>query len=104
VTTLGCGLINRSPSVIESEAPHEAERRDLRHVAMLACKFGCDALFEDGYLAVDQDGTVVVAAGTNGLSQAVVERLDALHGQVCGAFTAGSAPYFDWHRHNVFLG
>jgi rhodanese-related sulfurtransferase len=82
----------------------EAERRDLENVAMLACKFGCDALFEDGYLAVHQDGTILVATLADGLSQVVVERLHALGGRVCGSFTLGRAPYFGWHRHNVFLG
>jgi hypothetical protein len=70
---------------------------------MLACKFGCDALYEDGYLAVDQDGTVLTATLAGDVSQVVVERLHALRGRVCGAFTPASAPYFDWHRHNVFL-
>jgi len=34
------------------------ERRDLRHVAMLACTFGCDALYEAGWITVGQDGNV----------------------------------------------
>jgi hypothetical protein len=69
----------------------------------LACKFGCDALFEDGYLTVDQDGTVLTATLVGDISQIVVERLHALQGRLCGAFTPASAPYFDWHRRNVFL-
>jgi hypothetical protein len=32
----------------------ETERRDLHNVAMLACKFGCDALFEEGYWLVSE--------------------------------------------------
>jgi hypothetical protein len=80
----------------------EVERRDLGNVAMLACKFGCYALFEAGYLAVDQDGTVLTTL-VGDVSQVVVERLHGLRGRVCGAFTPASAPYFDWHRRNVFL-
>jgi hypothetical protein len=38
------------------------------------------------------------------VSQVVVERLHALRGRPCGAFTPASAPYFEWYRHNVFLG
>jgi hypothetical protein len=34
------------------------ERRDLRHVAMLACTFGCDALYEAGWITVGQGGYV----------------------------------------------
>ena len=34
------------------------ERRDLRHVAMLACTFGCDALYEAGWITVELDGRI----------------------------------------------
>lgn len=32
------------------------ERRDLRHVAMLACALGCDALYEAGWITVGPTG------------------------------------------------
>jgi hypothetical protein len=34
------------------------ERRDLRHVAMLAYSFGCDALYEAGWITVDGTGQI----------------------------------------------
>ena len=37
---------------------NDDERRDLHHVAMLACVFGCDALYEAGWITVDGDGRV----------------------------------------------
>jgi hypothetical protein len=52
---------------------------------------------------VDQDGTVLTTTLADDVSQVVVERVHALRGRVCGAFTPASAPYFDWHRRNVFL-
>ena len=36
----------------------DTERRDLHHVAMLACSFGCDALYESGWITVDENGYV----------------------------------------------
>ncbi|GAA1275916.1 hypothetical protein GCM10009609_43650 [Pseudonocardia aurantiaca] len=39
------------------------EKRDLDSVAMSACAFGCDALFESGYLAVGTDGFVTTSEG-----------------------------------------
>ena len=49
------------------------ERRDLSHVAMTACVFGCDALFETGYLIVNADGRIQTAS-IDGTS-AIVQRL-----------------------------
>ncbi|MFE9749227.1 hypothetical protein ACFYOT_30320 [Saccharothrix saharensis] len=75
------------------------ERNDLRNVAMLACSFGCDRLFELGYVAVGEDGTVVVAGG------GVLEpHLEQLRGRVVEAFHERSAGYFRWHRRTVFKG
>ena len=40
----------------------DAERRDLSPVAMAACVFGCDVLYETGHITVDAHGRVMVAA------------------------------------------
>lgn len=78
----------------------DGERRDLTNIAMAACVFGCDALYEAGYISVDSDGYLIVAS--DGLTVAVAERLASLDGRGCLAFTEGTAPYFEWHRRNVF--
>lgn len=78
----------------------EQERRDLRNVAMLACSFGCDRLFELGYVTVDEGGAVVTAA-TGGPLDA---HLRLLEGRMTYAFHERSARYFEWHRRNVFRG
>lgn len=36
----------------------EEERRDVHNNVMLACRFGCDELFERGWVVVDSQGTV----------------------------------------------
>lgn len=79
----------------------DAERRDLRNVAMLACQFGCDHLYEHGYVTVGESGKVQVAMVGD---HAVDSRLAALADRACGAHHAGSEPYFAWHRANVFRG
>ena len=38
----------------------EEERRDIPAIAMLACKFGCDELFEQGMVIVNSQGTIKV--------------------------------------------
>lgn len=77
------------------------ERRDLSNVAMLACVFGCDALYEIGYLSVSDDGTILVAEDDGHLG-AVAAHLANFAGKFCAAFGEGSASYFAWHRGTIF--
>ncbi len=74
----------------------EQERRLLDRVAMPACLFGCDALFELGFIAVDGEGTLVCSDVESSLP-AVAERMEQIDGRVCSAHSELSAPFFDWH-------
>ena len=73
----------------------EKERLDIRHVSMLACLFGCDALFENGYLVVGADG--IIRAGKPGRGQ-VGHYAGELLGRTCSAHDEQSQGYFVWHR------
>lgn len=73
----------------------EDERLDTRNVSMLACLFGCDALFELGYVVVGQDG--VIEAGRPSMEQ-VGKRIEDLIGRRCRAHDDNSRHYFAWHR------
>ncbi|MFQ6397612.1 hypothetical protein ACLMAJ_29730 [Nocardia sp. KC 131] len=77
------------------------ERRDLSNVAMLACTFGCDALYEDGWVSVDHTGRILIANKAVA-TPAVRDRLASLAGIVCDAHKPSSEPYFAWHRATVF--
>lgn len=79
------------------------ERNDLTNVAMLACRFGCDSLFESGHVTVDDTGRVL-SWFEDGLRGRLRDHLDQLHGRPCGAHRADSQPYFTWHRANVYRG
>ncbi|MEU4744084.1 hypothetical protein AB0G02_26960, partial [Actinosynnema sp. NPDC023658] len=76
------------------------ERNDLRNVAMLACAFGCDRLFELGHISVDGTGAVVAATTGGPLDR----HLRLFEGRVTEAHHERSARYFEWHRRNVFKG
>jgi hypothetical protein len=80
----------------------DVEARDLSHVAMLACLFGCDALFESGLIAVSPDGRILTSshAPTTG---PIAYRLKELQGAPVTAFTPESSSYFEWHRTSTFL-
>ena len=77
----------------------EKERMDTRNVSMLACLFGCDALFELGYVVVGESG--VIEAGKPGTEQ-VGDRIGGLVGRECRAHDERSRGYFAWHRHAHF--
>lgn len=77
------------------------ERRDLSHIGMPACVFGCDALFETGFIAVDADGTIIGASNVEP-DTPIGNRMSRLIGRRTPAFTEGARPYFEWHRRNKF--
>lgn len=81
----------------------EQEVRDLDHIAMPACLFGCDALFEAGYIAVDSTGRVI-ATDEPGHPPRLEELLALLAGRKVNAHTPRSAAYFTWHRENTYRG
>jgi hypothetical protein len=80
----------------------EFEKRDLSGIAMVACLFGCDALFESGQVAVNGDGAIIVARKptTDGLG----DILNVLVGRIVASYSLRNADYFRWHHENKFLG
>jgi hypothetical protein len=80
------------------------ERRDLRHVAMLACTFGCDALYETGWITVGQDGHVQTVPLDSVPEGRIREHLQHLAGHRCAAHSHASERYFAWHRTTIFRG
>jgi hypothetical protein len=80
------------------------ERRDLRHVAMLACTFGCDALYEGGWITVDKDGHVQTVPLDSVPGGRIQDHLRRLAGQRCAAHSPASGPYFAWHHITIFRG
>lgn len=80
----------------------DKERRDLRHVAMLACVFGCDALYEAGWITVGCDGRIHTIPPTIASGGRIEQHLHALQGQQCTAHDLSSETYFAWHRTTIF--
>lgn len=80
------------------------ERRDLRNVAMLACTFGCDALYEAGWITVGPDGRILVIPSDTAPAGRLRDHLKQLTGQLCSAHGQASERYFAWHRETIFRG
>lgn len=79
----------------------DAEKVDFSNVAMSVCSFGCDALYERGFLTVSPEGIIV--ATSRDTTEVVAGRLAVLAGCGCAAHTELSERYFAWHRENSFL-
>jgi hypothetical protein len=73
----------------------EDQRMDWLNVSMLACLFGCDALFELGYIVIDEQG--IIERGRRGNGE-VEDRIADIVGRSCPAHGNESRQYFDWHR------
>ena len=73
----------------------ESERMDTRNVSMLACLFGCDALFELGYVVVGEHG--IIERGRRG-SETVEDQISRIVGLRCLAHGGESRQYFAWHQ------
>lgn len=92
----------RAAHIKPRAACNETERRDLARVAMPACVFGCDALFEQGYLAVGEGGAILIspqAFAAKGISAYIESHLSDRRVQV---EVYGRVEYFQWHRTHRF--
>lgn|GEM_PF-6184396 len=62
---------------------------------MPACVLGCDALFELGWVAVNDDGLI---ESVGDLSDAADAARAAIVGRTCKAFSDWTRANFAWHR------
>jgi hypothetical protein len=80
----------------------DSERRDVAHVVMSACRFGCDELFERGYISVDADGRLILSGAVEASEQARGYARQHLAGRIFGRPMTGRESYFAWHHANTF--
>lgn len=74
-----------------------SERKDLRNL-MLACKLGCDDLFELGYIIVVGGCVQRSPSAANRVTPAVAAVVDAVDGKRCLGWYPEQEPFFEWHR------
>lgn len=110
-TTRACALCGDEFPVAFLRAAHikpraacsEEERRQLRNVAMPACVFGCDALYEAGYITVDSAGRIVLSDDLRSDST-LFRHAAGLEGRRCTAHGPASLNFFQWHLVERFRG
>jgi hypothetical protein len=75
------------------------EKRDLDGVMMLACKFGCDFLFEVGFIGVN-GGKLLISSGLEDqVALEYIAKITDRHVQVSEKQTK----YFEWHLAKRFI-
>jgi len=74
------------------------EKKDLNNIAAPMCKFGCDELYEKGYVGV-KDGSVVQLKH-NELTDSLQSYIGGIVGKKCLSWNKDSKKYFNWHLNN----
>ena len=80
---------------IKRRAECSAEEKRNPHNVMLACKFGCDELFERGYVHVVNGK--IVAQPLTVCTSVVRNRVTWLQGKTCKQWSASNNVFFRWH-------
>ncbi|MFE2704524.1 MULTISPECIES: hypothetical protein [Streptomyces] len=78
------------------------EKRDLTNIAMLACTFGCDAVYEHGYVTVAPEGTIQVSPLATGIPEVAAYIQEKLVGRSVSWWTPTRETYYLWHRTHTF--
>jgi hypothetical protein len=76
----------------------DAERLDLPHVGWALCVAGCDALFEQGYLGVSEEGRILGLRPVTTIPAALQELMEPLLGTTAPGWSPNRAVYFEAHR------
>jgi hypothetical protein len=74
------------------------EKRDLAAVMMLACRFGCDFLYEEGLIGVDNSNLRISSKLTDPTALSYVKKIAGRGVEV----SQNQSQYFEWHFSNRF--
>lgn len=70
------------------------ERLDIENVVAPMCKFGCDDLYEHGFISVNEG---IVTILNNDVTKPMFEYMEEISGNECGYWKEGTEKYFRWH-------
>lgn len=74
---------------------NDDEKRDY-NVVLPMCRFGCDELFEKGFIGVDESGVIIEIKKTT--NENVKDYTSSIIGNKCTGFNNKNSKYFEWHR------
>jgi hypothetical protein len=78
----------------------QTEKRDL-NIVFPMCKFGCDELFENGYIVVKEGK--FQSMNKTPTTKDIELFIEQIHGNTCSYFNSDTERYFNWHFefHNI---
>ena len=79
---------------------NDFEKRDIDNNMMLACRFGCDDLFEKGYITINSFGEITMSPKLMDATALAYTQL-LVNKQI--KISIAGAVYFKWHQENRFL-
>ena len=83
----------------------DAEKRDYKNIVTPMCKFGCDELYERGFIAVHGGHVINIKTPSDDYGHDYInEYLKKITGQKCNTYTPKSSGYFEWHYDKHKLG
>ena len=74
---------------------NDQEKRDY-NVVLPMCRFGCDELFEKGFIGVNDNGLIIQIKKIS--NNNVQNYINKLVGNKCDGFSNKNHKYFKWHR------
>lgn len=70
------------------------ERLDIDNIVVPMCKFGCDDLYEHGYISVDKGVVTII---NDNVTRPMLEHMKEIKGNVCSYWKSETEQYFQWH-------
>jgi hypothetical protein len=67
---------------------------------MPACYFGCDTVYEKGYIYI-QDGRVFENYSNKTVSDDLIKYIDSIKGNVCNYYNEKTEQYFSFQKKTV---
>ncbi|MDT0453127.1 hypothetical protein [Streptomyces hesseae] len=80
----------------------DSEKRDLANIAMLACTFGCDSLYEHGYITVAEGGAIQISPLAQAIPEVGALIQQRLADRTVTWWNPQREPYYQWHRTHTF--
>jgi len=74
------------------------EKKDLENIAAPMCKFGCDELYEKGYIGVKKGNVIQIK--NKELTKNIQSYIDSITDNNCPSWNDNTKHYFDWHYKN----
>jgi len=77
-----------------------SEKIDAKNIVAPMCTFGCDNLFERGFIVVIDGKVRKNINKAKNCTEAMEKYIESIEGNVCHYYTDESKKYFKWHQKN----